>query len=52
MRNLRYNQSIVEALAGCDGVGDQLGHSSDEGSDIRAPALRLRSFSFTSASDH
>ncbi len=52
VRNLRYNQSIVEALAGCDGVGDQLGHSSDEGSDIRAPALRLRSFSFTSASDH
>lgn len=52
VRNLRYNQSILEALASCDGVGDTLRASSDEGSDIRSPALRLRSFTFTSASDH
>ncbi len=52
VRNLRYNQSILEALASCDGVGDRLWSSSDEGSDIRCPALRLRSFAFTSSSDH
>lgn len=52
VRNLRYNQSILEALASCDGVGDRLRASSDEGGDIRVPALRLRSFRFTSTSDH
>ncbi len=52
VRNLRYNQSIVEALATCDGVGDRAATTSDEGGHIRAPALRLRSFRFTSASDH
>ncbi len=52
VRSLRYNQSILEALATCDGVGDQLRTASDEWSDSRAPALRLRSFTVTSASDH
>lgn len=52
MRNLRYNQSILQALASCDGVGDQLRTANDEWSDSRAPAMRLRSFTFTSASDH
>jgi predicted Zn-dependent protease len=52
VRNLRYNQSILEALARCDGVGDRLHACCDEGSDIRVPALRLRSFTFTSTSDH
>lgn len=52
VRNLRYNQSILGALATCDGVGDTLRPCSDEGSDIRVPALRLRSFNFTSSSDH
>ena len=50
--NLRYNQSILEALASCDAVGDRLRSCSDEGSDTRVPALRLRSFTFTSTSDH
>ena len=50
--NLRYNQSILEALASCDGVGNRVRSCSDEGSDTRVPALRLRSFTFTSASDH
>jgi predicted Zn-dependent protease len=52
VRNLRFNISIVEALAACDGVGDRIQPSSDEGADIRTPALRLRSFRFTSSSDH
>ena len=52
VRNLRYNESILEALASCDGVGDQLRSGSDEDGDSRVPALRLRSFTFTSASDH
>jgi len=52
VRNLRYNQSILEALASCDGVGNRVHACSDEGSDTRVPALRLRSFTFTSTSDH
>ncbi|MBA3302879.1 MAG: hypothetical protein H0U26_03270 [Acidimicrobiia bacterium] len=52
VRNLRYNQSILDALASCDGVGDRLHTCVDELGDSRAPALRLRSFAFTSASDH
>ncbi len=52
VRNLRYNQSILDALATCDGVGRRLHTCSDDGGDIRVPALRLRSFTFTSTSDH
>jgi len=52
VRNLRYNQSILEALARGDGVGHELRTCSDEGAEIRVPALRLRSFRFTSVSDH
>ncbi|MDP9021083.1 MAG: metallopeptidase TldD-related protein, partial [Actinomycetota bacterium] len=52
VRNLRYNQSVLEALAGCDGVGDRLRVAVDGTSQTRAPALRLRSFRFTSVSDH
>lgn len=48
VRNLRYNQSVLDALTTCDGVGSQLRAGSDESSDSRAPALRLRSFAFTS----
>lgn len=52
VRNLRYNVSILDALAGCDGVGNELHTCSDEGGDTRVPALRLRSFAFTSVTDH
>jgi PmbA protein len=52
VRNLRFNQSILEALASCDGVGDRLRTCVDELGDSRAPAVRLRSFVFTSVSDH
>ncbi|MBW3645171.1 MAG: TldD/PmbA family protein, partial [Actinobacteria bacterium] len=52
VRNLRYNQSILEALASCDGVGELLRVAVDGTSQTRAPALRLRSFRFTSVSDH
>jgi PmbA protein len=50
--NLRFNQSILGALAACDGVGDMLRTCSDESSDTRCPAIRVRGFAFTSSSDH
>jgi predicted Zn-dependent protease len=52
VRNLRYNVSILDCLSSCDGLGDRLHTSSDESGDSRAPAVRLRSFHFTSSSDH
>ncbi len=52
VRSLRYNQSILEALASCDGVGELLRVAVDGTSQTRAPALRLRSFRFTSVSGH
>ena len=52
VRNLRYNESILDALASCDGVGKALRTCSDELGDTRVPALRLRRFSFTAVSDH
>ncbi|MGH9183216.1 MAG: metallopeptidase TldD-related protein, partial [Acidimicrobiales bacterium] len=52
VRSLRFNQSILAALAACDGVGHDLGTCCDEGGDVRAPALRVRAFRFSSATDH
>jgi predicted Zn-dependent protease len=52
VRNLRFNQSILDALAACDGVGDLLRTCNDESSDTRCPAIRIRGFTFTSSSDH
>ncbi len=52
VRNLRYNVSILDSLMSCDGVGDTLFTCCDEGGDTRVPALRLRSFAFTSVTDH
>ena len=51
MRNLRYNQSILEALASRDGVGQLLRVAVDGTRQIRRPAVRLASFRFT-MSDH
>ncbi len=52
VRNLRFNVSILDSLTSCDGVGDTLQTCCDEGGDTRVPALRLRSFAFTSVTDH
>jgi PmbA protein len=52
VRNLRYNESILDALASCDGVGAALRTCSDELGDTRVPTIRLRRFSFTAVSDH
>jgi PmbA protein len=52
VRNLRYNESILDALASCDGVAAALRTCSDELGDTRVPAVRLRHFSFTAVSDH
>lgn len=52
VRNLRYNVSILDALSSCDGVGNELQTCCDEGGDTRVPALRLKSFNFTSVTDH
>jgi predicted Zn-dependent protease len=52
VRNLRYNESILDALTSCDGVGATLRTCSDELGDTRVPPLRLRRFAFTAVSDH
>lgn len=52
VRNLRWNVSVLDALASCDGVGSRLRTCSDEWWDTRVPALRLRSFAFSSVTDH
>jgi predicted Zn-dependent protease len=53
VRNLRFTQSIVEALGDVRGVGSEaaLTHASFLGA-VRAPALALGSLSFTSATTH
>jgi PmbA protein len=53
VRNLRYTQNALEALSNVTGVGRETEISSDlffGGS--RAPALRIKGFKFSSATDH
>jgi predicted Zn-dependent protease len=52
-RNLRFTQSIVDALAGVDAVGAETAVSTFLLSGaVRVPALRLRSFAFTSTTTY
>ena len=49
VRNLRFTQSCLDALAGCEAVGSELELASDvEYGVSAAPPLRLSGFSFTS----
>src|SRR5258708_6062172 len=53
VRNLRYTQNALEALANVEGVGDVTEISSElffGGS--RAPALKIRDFKFSSSTTH
>jgi predicted Zn-dependent protease len=49
VRNLRFTQSILEALAGCEAVGSDVELTTgDFSGGALAPAVRLSSFAFTS----
>ena len=52
VHNLRFTQNALEALAGCSGIGLELTTLAGGGASILAPALRLDSFNFTSATSH
>jgi predicted Zn-dependent protease len=52
VHNLRFTQNVLDALAGCSGVGAELVCLSPEGGSVLAPALRLDAFNFTSATSH
>ena len=47
VKNLRFTQSYVDALAGVEAIGKETQLLSDFGSAFCVPALKLRSFSFT-----
>ncbi|GAC1368099.1 MAG: hypothetical protein NVSMB32_13170 [Actinomycetota bacterium] len=51
VHNLRFTQNILTALEGCSGVGRRL-VCLGSGASIVVPALRLDSFTFTSATSH
>jgi hypothetical protein len=53
VKNLRFTQSILEALSGVEAVGREAELAGEFFfAASRVPALRLASFNFTSASDH
>jgi len=48
VKNLRFTQSYVEALAGVEGIGNQTSLVLNEvGFATKVPALKLASFNFT-----
>ena len=49
VRNLRFTQSVVEALAAVEAVGRDTALGSEFGGSVRVPALRLGRFHFSSA---
>lgn len=49
VRNLRYTQSALEALARVEAVSTETGFGSDVFAGARCPAVRLPAFDFTSA---
>lgn len=52
VHNLRFTQGVLDTLATCSGVGDELVCLSPGGGSLLAPALRLDAFTFTSATSH
>jgi predicted Zn-dependent protease len=49
VRNLRFTQSCLDALAGCEAVGNEPSLTSDLSyGAAMAPAVRLSGFTFTS----
>ncbi len=51
VRNLRFTQSYVEALAGTEAVGPEPSRLWTDPGILSAPALKLRAFNFTGATD-
>ena len=52
VRNLRFTQSILEALADVEAVGSGRGLDRHLRRDAATPAMRLSRFHFTSTSGH
>jgi predicted Zn-dependent protease len=52
VHNLRFTQSVLDALSACSGVGEDAVCLSAGGGTIVAPPLRLDRFQFTSATSH
>lgn len=52
-RNLRFTQSILEALAKCDAISNSTKRFALEGglAAVRCPAVRIRGFNFTGATE-
>jgi PmbA protein len=50
LRNMRFNQSIIEALQSCEFSSEQL-RTANYGFDLVVPAVRIEGFNFTSATD-
>lgn len=49
VRNLRFTQSVLDALSAVEGVGRDTALGSEFGGAVRVPALRIGSFHFSSA---
>jgi predicted Zn-dependent protease len=49
VRNLRFTQSVLDALSGVEAVGRDTALGSEFGGAVRVPALRLTRFHFSSA---
>ena len=49
VRNLRFTQSVLDALSGVEAVGRETSLGSEFGGAVRAPGLRLARFHFSSA---
>ncbi|HET7676770.1 MAG TPA: TldD/PmbA family protein [Candidatus Limnocylindrales bacterium] len=52
VRNLRFTQSYLEALAGVEAVGREQRHLKGFLGSVVVPAVRIASFSFTGATEH
>lgn len=50
LRNMRFNQSILEALRACTFSSEQL-RTANYGFDLVVPAIRIEGFNFTSATE-
>ena len=47
LKNLRFTQPVVEALAGVEGIGRERTHAGERGMAPYVPALLLGSFAIT-----
>ena len=52
VKNLRFTQSILEALSGTEMIGGRPSSRASSSSASRVPALKVASFNFSGRSDH